>query len=534
MTPIKQITFNEETREKMLKGVEKIAKAVGSTLGPMGRNVVIETPYGATTVTKDGVTVAKHIELQDPFENLAVSILKQAASKTATSAGDGTTTSTVIAAALVKNAHKLISLGTQPIEIKRVFEDLRHKTLLYLTKHSTEVSKEDIQKIATISANNDEEIGSMIKTAYDYVGRQGLISLGESKTGATYLDLLPGIAIQRGYASPYFITNAAKGEVELENPLVFITDNKLRHTDEVIPILEYAASKRRPLLIIADAIDGQALQLLVINKIQQRINVAAIEAPSFGDNRAEILKDLSALTSAKIFSSSDASRATLDVSASNFGSVEKVTISKDKTVFISPTSDPAAVQERVSFIRNKMEQDSDNPYLLQQYQKRLADLTAKAAIINVGAPTETELKEIKDRVEDALKATSAAVSEGYLTGGGTALLWASEFLPSDTVIHQAFKDALKEPLKVIAYNAGKTPEVILEQTLNLNDPDKGFNAYRLEFTNLREAGVIDPTEVVSQAVKNAVSAANMIILSDTAMTNLDRTPPYTPPSPEYA
>jgi chaperonin GroEL len=396
MTPVKQVTFKEETREKLLKGVEKISNAVGSTLGPMGKNVIIETPYGATTVTKDGVTVAKHIALEDPFENLAVDILKQAASKTATVAGDGTTTSTVIASALVKEAFKLISIGYQPIEIKKTFEELKHQTILQLTKLSTgELKPQDIYDVATISANNDPDIGSFILEAYNYVGTDGLVSMGESKTGSTYLETVPGVSLTKGYASPYFITDSAKGEAILENPLIFITDNKLRHTDEVIPILEYAAANRKPLLIIADSIDGQALQLLIINKLQQRISVVAIEAPSYGENRSEILKDLEAITNCKIFTTSDASRATLDVLPYNFGRAEKVVVSKDKTVFINPDKNPSKIEERVELINARMKSDYDNPYLLQQYQKRLADLKAKVAIINVGSSNRNRIKREK-------------------------------------------------------------------------------------------------------------------------------------------
>jgi len=534
MTPTKQVTFKEETREKLLKGVEKISNAVGSTLGPMGKNVIIETPYGATTVTKDGVTVAKHIALEDPVENLAVDILKQAAAKTASTAGDGTTTSTVIASALVQEAFKLISVGYQPIEIKRVFESLKHQTIVQLSKLSTgELKPQDIYDVATISANNDSDIGALILSAYEYVGTDGLVSMGESKTGNTYLETVPGVSISKGYASPYFITDSAKGEAVLENPLIFITDNKLRHTDEVIPILEYAASRRKPLLIIADAIDGQALQLLIINKLQQRISVVAVEAPSYGENRAELLQDLAAITSSTIFTTTDASRATLDVSPINFGSAEKVVISKDKTIFINPDKNADKVDQRVQLINSKMLQDSDNPYLLQQYQKRLADLKAKVAIINVGAATETELKEKKDRVEDALKAIAATIVEGYLPGGGTALLYASSKITTDDPITKAYVNAIKEPLRRIVFNAGKSPDMVLATLEASTDTSFGFDAKSFEYKDLKAAGIIDPTMVVTQAVKNAVSAANMIILSDTAMVNVDRTPPYTPPSPDY-
>jgi chaperonin GroEL len=535
--PIKNIVFDSENRSRLLEGVEKINKAVGSTLGPMGRNVIIETPYGATTVTKDGVTVAKHIALEDPIENLAVSIIKQAASRTAITAGDGTTTSTVIASSLVRKAFNLISLGTPPIEIKKEFESLLHKVRLQLTKLASPVETEDILKIATISANNDEELGQLIQTAFDYVGREGLITLGESKTGETFVELLPGVSIDRGFVSPVFITDAKKGEAILEKPLVFITDSKLRHVEEVIPILEAAANLRRPLLIIADAIDGQALQLLALNKLRGRIAVAAIEGPSFGENRGELLRDIAALTSAKIFSTNDASRA-LDIDESFFGSTEKVIISKDKTMFIQPNRNEIQIQERSAILKNKISLETENPYMLSQYQKRLADLTAKVASINVGAPTETEQREKKDRVEDALRATSAAVAKGYLIGGGTTLIKVSMSLPKDTPTQKAFAEALEEPFRVIVENAGKNSEVLLtklkEELLIDKKEDYGFNARTMEFGNLKEQGVIDPALVVEQVVANAVSAAGMLILSNTSLVNVDRTPPYSPPQVDYA
>lgn len=533
-TPSKEILSDKQVREKLLLGVEKISQAVGSTLGPMGRNVIIETPYGATTVTKDGVTVAKHLSLEDPVANLAVSIIKQAASKTATSAGDGTTTSTIIASALVQEAYRLIELGFQPIEIKREFEKLLAYSLGHLEKLRSEVSDEDITKIATISANNDEELGALIKEAYDYVGKTGLISLGESRTGQTTIDLIPGISIDKGYSSPYFVTDSSKNEVVLEKPLVFITDNKLRHHEDVIPILEIAAENRRPLFIIADSIDGQALQVLVYNKLRGTIQVSAIESPSFGDNRAEILKDLAAITSAKIFSASQV-LTTQQIDASFFGQVERIISSKDKTILINPKKDHSRIEERLITLSKETPLiDEDNTFLLNIHRKRIADLTASVAMINVGASTETELKEKKDRVDDALRATAAAVSKGYLTGGGSALLSVSKLLPKNSPIQQAFVKALQEPLSRIVANAGKNPEVVLDKILSNESPNFGFDARALDYSDLKESGIIDPFLVVCQALINAVSASNMLVISSTSMTNTDRTPPYSPPPLDYA
>lgn len=527
MTPIKNITFGEETRQKMLAGVLTLAEAVGSTLGPMGKNVVIETPYGATTVTKDGVTVAKHIDLDDPVENLGAQILKQAASRTATLAGDGTTTATVIAAALVKGAHKLISAGVQPIEIKRRFEQLSLDTQVKIRAEAKEVNLDKIKEIATISANNDEELGEIIQQAYEYVGAQGLISLTESKTGITHLELLPGVSVDRGFASPFFVNNSVKGEVQLDNALVFITDGKLRHTQEVVPLLEIAVKANRPLLIIADEIDGQALQLLVINKMRGVVPVAAITAPSYGENRSDLLKDLAALTSATVLSTSESARVE-DAKLSQMGSVERIIISKYKTMFISPKRDEARIEDRVKDAQSKLTGEGDH-FLEKQVQKRIADLTAKVALLHVGAATETELKERKDRVDDALRATAAAVQKGYLVGGGTALARiAHSIKQTSPLIDPIFVKALQQPLLTIADNAGEPSEVILAKTLESKKEAWGFNAKTLLFGNLLEQGVIDPALVVEQAVVNAVSAANMIILSSTSLTNKDRTPPYNP------
>jgi len=533
LMPAKKIDLQVATQEKLLSGVEQMAKVVGSTLGPMGKNVIIETQYGATTVTKDGVTVAKHLTLEDPTENLAVTIVRQAADRTANLAGDGTTTSTVIAAALVKQAFKLIKLGFQPIEIKRTFEDLLHKVRLNLVKNASPVSSEDILKIATISANNDETIGALIHSAFEYVGKEGLITLGDSKTGKTEVELVPGASVNKGYASPYFITDAAKGEAILEKPLIYITDNKLRTLEDVVPVLEAAHESKRPVLIICDSIDGHALQILAVNKIKGIVRVAAIEGPSFGENRAELLKDLAAITSSKILSNDTANT---DFGPHYLGSAEKVVVSKERTVFVEPKKDNARVEERIALIKEQLNNVPDNPYLTSQYQKRLADLAAKVATINVGAATETEQKEVKDRVDDALRATSAAVAKGYLVGGGLALLWAAQELTKKdpTPIVNAFVDGLTEPLRLIIKNSGKTAEAIIERILEKDEPDFGFNAKTQEFDNLRDRGIIDPLLVVEQAITNAVSAANMLILAEVSLTNVDRTPPYAPPQMDYA
>lgn len=523
----KNITQDRETREQMLQGIEALAQVVGSTLGPMGRNVVIETPYGATTVTKDGVTVAKHFDLEAPVQNLGVQIIKQAASRTASLAGDGTTTATVIASALVQEANKLIAAGIAPIHIKRGLDELLKASMHEISKISKQVDEKKIKQIATISANNDEEIGDLIAQAYAIVGSQGLITLEDSKTGLTTLDYTEGVSIDKGYVSPFFVTDSAKGEAVLENPLIFITDQKLRYAPEIVPLLEIAASSNRPLLIIADEIEGQALQLCVVNKMRGIISVAAITAPSFGESRLEQLKDLAALTSATIFSKSDASRLE-QVSTKQLGSAAKVIVSKSKTIFVDPTANQELVTARAEEIRGHMTGENDQ-YMQQKLQRRLADLTAKVAVIKVGAPTETELKEKKDRVDDALRATACALQKGYLPGGGTALLRVSELVShKDYLVEQMYRKAITQPLMRIAHNAGVSPELVLATVKNNEDPSFGFNAYTGEYTDMVEAGIIDPTIVVEQALSNAVSAASMVILSSSSLTNTDRKAPYSP------
>lgn len=532
----KLITSEKETREKILSGVLKLVEVVGSTLGPMANNVVIETPYGATTVTKDGVTVAKHVNLPDPVENLGVEILKQAAARTASLAGDGTTTATVIAGALVQEANKLISAGIKPILIKRRFESLLLESLQILLKESKAVTPEKIQEIATIAANNDEEIGALIAEAYAHVGSEGLVSLDESKSGKTELELVQGAAFDKGYASPYFITNASKEECVLDNPLIFITDGKLRYGPEIVPIMEKAIQARRPLLIIADEIEGQALQILAVNKMRAGMQVCAVAAPSFGQNRVELLRDIAALTSARLVSEDEADRIE-DTTLDDMGTSLKVVISKNRTLFIESERDEDRINKRADEIRTQLTGQNDL-YMQQKLQRRLADLKAKVAILYVGAPTDTELKERKDRVDDALRATSCAITKGYLIGGGTALARLGQSLKvTDNLIDPIFTKALQQPLMLLATNAGQSGEVVLSKVLDTppaNIQNFGYNARSGQFSDLEKDGVIDPLLVVEQALTNAVSAANMIILAASSITNLDRTPPYSPDPHGYA
>lgn len=523
----KQVVFSPQ--ERLLKGLNTLADAVGSTLGPMGQNVIIETPYGATTVTKDGVTVASQINLDDPIENMAAQIVKQAAARTASTAGDGTTTSTVIAQSLVNEAQKLVVSGIPPISIKRGFESLLLDTIAKVKEHSYDVSDERIYEIATVSANNDPAIGSLIARAYEYTGPEGAITIDESSTGTTYVDLSEGVFIDRGFASPYFTTNARKQECVLENVNILITDKKIRSAMELVPILDRAQSK--PVLIIADDFDPQVLQLLIINKLQRGLRVAAVRAPSFGNNRLSTLEDLCAITSANLATEASGNRLE-DTKLSDLGFAAKVVITKDRTVFIDPKRDEQRISERADHIRAHLETSEDS-YSTRTLQKRLASLTSKVAVLRVGAPTETELKEKKDRVDDALRATRAAVKEGYVVGGGTLLARISNDLlkanPNDPIT-KVFCRALQAPLRRISENASISGDITLSIILSHEDFNYGYNAYSYEFQDLVKNGIIDPAMVVRQALLNAVSAANMILLSSTAVYNTDRTPPYDPGS----
>lgn len=529
----RQVVFGQEVQKNLLEGVNILANAVGSTLGPMGRNVVIETPYGATTVTKDGVTVAKLVDLEHPIQNLAAQILKQAAARTAVKAGDGTTTATVIAQAIIQEAQRMISAGVPPISIKRDLESFLNTALNEIHKASQEVSSEKIVQIATIASNNDSEIGELIAAAYEQVGKDGVITLEESKTGETTVDLVDGMTFERGYASPYFVTDPAKNECVLENPLILLTDKKLNHTGDLVPIMEKAIRSRRPLFIIADEIEGQALQLLALNKMQGVIQVCAIRSPSFGERRGHLMEDIAALTSGIVISDSNAQRIE-NTTIDQLGTCEKVIVGKTHTIIVQGKKDEERINARVQEIRGMLAQ-SEEPYATTKLQERLASLIGKIGVLKVGASTDTEMKEKKDRIDDALRATSCAIQKGFLVGGGAFLARLAHNFSTSTPTESPFsldifKFGLQAPLKKIAENAGASPDVTLDKVISSTDTNFGYNARTHVFENLIDAGVIDPTLVVEQALVNAISAANMILLSGTAMYNTDRKPPFSPGS----
>ena len=513
----------------LLEGVNTIAEAVGSTLGPLGRNVVIETPYGAVTVTKDGVTVAQQITLEDPVQNLAAQIIKQASEKTASIAGDGTTSATILTQRLFEEGLKLVASGTPPITIKTDYENLLKTTLPLIDANTRQIqSSEDVYQVALISANSDPNIASLIAQAVEYVSKDGSITLEESKTGDSHVDLVDGTSFERPYASPYFVTNMAKGTAELESPLVLITDRKIRFIGELIPALELAATNSRPLLIICDDIEGQALQMLVMNHLRGAIRVLAVRAPSYGENRLEQLKDLAALTSSTIYT--EASGLQLEkILPEHLGTCAKVISSKHDTIIIDGLKDAALIEERVTTLKQALPNYEPDSYFHKQLQNRLAKLTAKVAVLYVGAPTETELKERKARVDDALRATTAALQTGYVVGGGTLLAKIASTLPDD-FSSKAFAKALEEPLRRIAKNAGQSSSLVLAKVLENPSWTFGYNALTNSYSDLIEDRVIDPALVVTQSLRSAVSAANMLLLSSTAIYNIDRTPPYSPGS----
>lgn len=529
----KIITFNPEAREKLIKGVNTLSNAVAVTLGPKGRNVVIDT-YGTPAVTKDGVTVARWIELPDPVENLGAQIIKQAAARTGSLAGDGTTTATIIAQALVNEGTNLIKNGASPIDVKRGFEELLTVTLQSVATTSIPVDDAKINAISTISANNDSYIGNLISSAFNEVGKDGILTVEDSRTNETYVKVVDGVSINRGYVSPYFVTDNSKMEAVYENPFILFTDKKIRSTQEIVPILEKALKASRPLVIIADEIEAQALALLVINRMQVRVPVVAIKAPAYGERRSEILKDLAVLTGGELISESLGHRLE-DTQLSQLGTTAKIVVTEEESVFISPNGSKEAIQERAAEIRNKISQAS-HEYELEKLNERLAKLIAKVAILYVGAATETEVKEKKDRIDDAIKATRAAIAKGFVPGGGTTLLEiAQRLVGANPQILAAYKAALQAPFLQIVSNAGADTAKVLSQTLlNLQDSSTaGFDAQTLSYQkDMVKSGIIDPTLVVEQTLINGVSAANMILLSEVTMH--DTVAKYTPGTVEEA
>lgn len=519
----KEVRFSRDARERILKGVDILADAVKVTLGPKGRNVVIDKSFGAPRITKDGVTVAKEIELKDKFENLGAQLLREVASKANDKAGDGTTTATVLAQAIVREGLRSVAAGINPMDLKRGIDLAVHKVVADLKARSTPVSgSSEISQVGVISANGDVEVGEKIAEAMEKVGKEGVITVEEAKGLEFELDVVEGMQFDRGYLSPYFITNAEKMTVELENPYILIHEKKLSSLQALLPILEAVVQSGRPLLIIAEDIEGEALATLVVNKLRGGLKIAAVKAPGFGDRRKAMLGDIATLTAGEMISE-DLGIKLETVTLAMLGQAKKVTIDKDNTTIVDGAGSADDIKARVEQIKAQVEVTTSD-YDREKLQERLAKLAGGVAVIKVGGASEVEVKERKDRVDDALHATRAAVEEGIVPGGGTALLYATRALEGLKGVNDAqtrgidiIRRAISTPLKQIAENAGFDGAVVAGKLLDQSDESLGFNASTDIYENLKAAGVIDPTKVVRTALQDAASVAGLLITTEAAI-----------------
>ncbi len=533
----KEIKFDVDVRSKMKVGVDSLANAVKVTLGPKGRNVVIDKKFGAPQITKDGVTVAKEIELEDRFENMGAQMVREVASKTNEQAGDGTTTATVLAQAIINVGIKNVTAGANPMDLKRGIDKAVATVVDDLKKRSQKVGSDysKIEQVGTVSANNDMHIGKLIADAMSKVGKDGVITVEEAKGTDTEVKVVEGMQFDRGYISPYFMTNSDKMEADLSNPSILICDKKISSMKDLLPILEPVAREGKELLIIAEDVDGEALTTLVVNKLRGTLKIAAVKAPGFGDRRKEMLQDIATLTGAVVVS--EERGFTLENTTPDMlGKAEKVTITKENTTIVGGAGAKDAIQERVDSIRKQIEA-STSDYDKEKLKERLGKLSGGVAVLYVGATTEVEMKEKKDRVEDALNATRAAVEEGYLPGGGVSYIRAAEALEGmkgenddeTTGIHIVAK-AIEEPLRQIASNAGVDGAVIIQKIKEGKD-DFGYNARTGEYVNMYEAGVIDPTKVSRVALENAASVAGMFLTTECGIVDIPEPAPAAPAMP---
>ena len=520
----KQIVYSEEARATVLKGVDKLANAVKITLGPKGRNVVIDKKWGSPTITKDGVTVAKEIELEDSFENMGAQMVKEVASKTSDVAGDGTTTATVLAQAIFREGSKNVAAGANPMELKRGVEKAVEVVVEELKKMSIPVKgKKEISQVGSVSANNDQIIGDLIAEAMDKVGKDGVITVEEAKSMETSLDIVEGMQFDRGYLSPYFVTNAERMEVELEDPYILIHEKKISSLQEVLPLLEKIAQTGKPFLIIAEEVEGEALATIVVNKLRGTLKGAAIKAPGYGDRRKAMLDDIAVLTGGKAITE-DLGIKLEKVSIDDLGRAKKIIIDKDNTTIIEGAGKKSAIEGRVKQIRVQIEETTSD-YDREKLQERLAKLSGGVAVIHVGAATETEMKEKKARIEDAMHATKAAAEEGIVPGGGVALLRCIpaleklSFKGDFQVGVNLVKRALEEPIRQIVNNAGWEGSVVVEKVKN-EKHNVGFNAASEEYEDLVKAGIIDPTKVTRSALQNASSIASLLLTTEAMVTEI--------------
>ncbi len=520
----KQITYGEESRQAILRGVNQLANAVKVTLGPKGRNVVLDKKFGSPTITKDGVTVAKEIDLKDPLENMGAQMVREVASKTSDTAGDGTTTATVLAQAIYREGAKNVVAGANPMELKRGIERAVEVVVEGIKKMARPVSGNMVAQVGTISANSDATIGKIIADAMEKVGKDGVITVEEAKTLETSLDVVEGMQFDRGYLSPYFVTDPERMEVVLENPVILIHEKKISSMKDLLPVLEQVARLGRPLLIIAEDVEGEALATLVVNKLRGTLQAAAVKAPGFGDRRKAMLEDIAILSGGRAITE-DLGIKLENIKLEDLGKAKKVTIDKDNTTIVEGGGTSSAIEGRVKQIRAQVE-DTTSDYDREKLQERLAKLVGGVAVIKVGAATETEMKEKKARVEDAMHATKAAVEEGIVPGGGVALLRAGKGLESlklegdQKVGLEIIKRAIEEPMRHIATNAGAEGSIVVAKVKDLKNNDEGFNAATETYEDLVKAGVIDPAKVVRNALQNASSIASLLLTTEALVSEI--------------
>jgi len=533
----KQLKFDEEARSALLRGVNIMAEAVKATLGPKGRNVVIDKKFGSPTITKDGVTVAKEIELKDPYEDMGAQMLKEVASKTSDIAGDGTTTATVLAQAIFREGLKNVTAGANPMGLKRGIEAAVEAVTDELKKLSKSTKdKKEIAQVATIASNNDKTIGSLIAEAMEKVGKDGVITVEESKSADTVLDVVEGMQFDRGYLSPYFVTDAERMEVVLEDALVLIHEKKISVMKDMLPLLEQVARSGKPFLIIAEDIEGEALATLVVNKLRGTLHTCAVKAPGFGDRRKAMLEDIATLTGGKAITE-DLGIKLENIKLEDLGRAKKVVVDKDNTTIVEGAGKANAIEGRIKQIRAQIEETTSD-YDREKLQERLAKLAGGVAVIKVGAATETAMKEKKARVEDALNATRAAVEEGIVPGGGVALLRSAKSIDGlklvgdEKVGAMIVKRALEEPIRQIVENAGLEGSVIVEKVKSETVPNRGYDAESMEYVDMLQAGIIDPTKVERVALQNAASVASLLLTTEALITDLpEDKPAAAPPMP---
>ncbi len=521
----KQLMYSDAARAAILKGVNQLADAVKATLGPKGRNAILDKKFGAPTITKDGVTVAKEIELKNPYENMGAQLVREVASKTSDVAGDGTTTATVLAQAIYREGVKNITAGGNPMEIKRGIDRAVEVVVDELKKHSRPCqAKKEISQIGTISANNDSTIGELIAEAMEKVGKDGVITVEEARSMSTSLDVVEGMQFDRGYISPYFVTNAERMEAVLDDPFLLIHEKKVSAMKDLLPLLEQVAKMGKPLVIVAEEVEGEALATLVVNKLRGTLNVASVKAPGFGDRRKAMLEDIAILTGGQLIAE-DLGLKLENVKLTDLGRAKRVTIDKDNTTIVEGHGDPKKIEARVKQIKAQIEETTSD-YDREKLQERLAKIVGGVAVINVGAATETEMKEKKARVEDALHATKAAVEEGIVPGGGVALLRCVSALEKLKISAEQqigvniVKRALEEPIRQIVENAGVEGSVVVDKVRRESKPSVGFDAGTETYVDMLEAGIIDPTKVTRCALQNASSVAGLMLTTEVMITDL--------------